>query len=83
MNAQDRVSFWKTCVSEALQEYGGVADLQEIYSWVESSDWLGEQDKIDWHGRPMYQHSLRACISKMRESGELEWVSRGRYRKPL
>lgn len=80
MNAQDRVSFWRVCVSDALQEYGGVAELQEIYSWVESSGWLGERDETDWRGRPMYQHSVRACIAKMRKKGELERVSRGRYR---
>ena len=27
----DRVSFWKTCIREALQSLGGEADLQDIY----------------------------------------------------
>lgn len=73
--------FRKTCVSDALQDYGGEAELQDIHWWIEASDWLGEQDKRDWEdGRPMYQNSVRACISMMVKRRELARVSRGRYR---
>ena len=75
--------FWKTCVTEALQSYGGTAVLQDIYSWVEASDYLGEDDKVDWEGRggrPTYKHRIRACIAVMRKSGELERVRPAVYR---
>ena len=46
--------FWKTCVLEALQYHSGEVELQDIYSWMEASDYLGEWDKRDWtDGRPM------------------------------
>ena len=81
MTTQSRVSFWKACVLESVGSHGGVAELQEIYLWIEASDWLGEQDKRDWEdGRPMYQNSVRACISMMVKNGDLARVSRGRYR---
>ena len=73
--------FWRTCVEEALQSHVGEAELQDIYLWIEASDYLGETDKVDWiDGRPMYQHSVRACIGTMVKRGELVRVKRACYR---
>lgn len=75
--------FWRTCVLEAVQSHGGEAELQNIYLWIEASDYLGEREKRDWtDGRPMYQNHVRSCISAMVNKGELVRVRRARYRLP-
>ena len=77
-------AFWKTCIEESLSNLGGEADLMDIYEAVEILDYLGERDKetSPHQGRPRYQHSIRACASRMVKSGELMRVARGRFRLP-
>ena len=83
MAARPGESFWKTCVLEAIQSYGGEAELQDIYLWIEAADYLGEREKENWtDGRPMYQNHVRSCISAMTNKGELVKVKRARYRLP-
>ena len=74
--------FWETCIVQGLREFGGEADMVDIYKYVETLDWFGKRDLEDSpHGeRPRYTHSLRACASTMVKSGKLIRVSRGRFR---
>ena len=61
---------------------GGEADMVDVYKWLETTGWLGRNDLAAsaYQERPNYQHSLRSYASSMVKKGELERVSRGRFR---
>ena len=74
-------SFWRTCILEALEHHGGEAELQQIYLWIESSDYIVDQTL--WQdGGPNYQHTVRSFLNTMRDTGEIVRTERGLYRIP-
>ena len=75
-------SFWRNVVLAALQRLGGEADLLDLYNDIERTVDLTELEleASPHHGRPRYQHTVRATVSQMARRGRLLQVGRGRYR---
>ncbi|MGH7410329.1 MAG: hypothetical protein ACREJ6_04615 [Candidatus Methylomirabilis sp.] len=72
---------WEIEILNSVNQLGGEADLRQIYGRLEKNIRLGRDHlrPTRWGGRPAYQHQVRSHISNLCETGQLRWVSRGRY----
>lgn len=74
---------WEIAILATIGWLDGEAWLWQIYGEIvyyrtlTVAHWAAN---LDWGDRPVYQHTVRACISNLCEQGELTRVARGRYR---
>jgi len=77
------MNVWEIAILRIIKAKGGQATTQEIYSELESGKFLtltADDLRVTiYGGRPAYQHQVRSHLSNLRQSGDLKWVSRGKY----
>lgn len=83
---------WEQLLLGILEESGGQADLEQIYASIEAEYHEIAKDseyiiaprllEIDpkWGNRPIYQHTVRGCLSAFKKRGLVERVARATYR---
>ena len=82
---------WCWLLLGILKDSGGVATLQDVYNSIEEDLAQNEKDskvinlrllhKNLRHGdRPIYQHTVRGCLSSYQKQGLVERIDRGIYR---
>jgi predicted transcriptional regulator of viral defense system len=76
---------WDTRILRTFEALGGAADLHQIYEKLPKMFRLNEKQKAltQWGDRPMYEHEVRSCVSRMARLGALERLKRGRYAVPV
>ena len=72
---------WEFAILEILAHRKGTACLQEMYSTIEQSYPLKDNDprSTAYGGRPAYQQQVRSHVSNLVHSGALERIGRGCY----
>lgn len=58
---------------------GGVITLQEIYRKMEHHPLVTPDHRELWGGQPKFHHWVRSYLAKLKKSGEIRRVGRGRY----
>lgn len=84
---------WEWLLLGILDESGGETTLQNIYASIEKKSREIEEDDIKlinprllveidpkFGNRPIYQHTVRGCISSYIKRGLVERIGRGIYR---
>ena len=77
------MNVWDIAILKSIKAKGAQATTKEIYLELESGDFLTLTADVlretIYGGRPAYQHQVRSHLSNLKQSGDLKWVSRGKY----
>lgn len=83
---------WGWLLLGILEDCGGSATLQKIYRCIDRDMAVREEEdssiidarllqhNLRYGDRPIYQHTVRGCLSSFRKRGLVERIGRGVYR---
>ena len=77
------MNVWEIAILKCIDYRGGKTDTQQIYSDMESGDFIALKDHdlrtTKYGGRPAYKHQVRSHLSNLTQAGDIQRVSHGVY----